>query len=68
MPKAVRQPSNYTNYLGLINECLLVCADTLAEHVVRPALIGKHNRDKDQRDNGHDSQSVLRRGCIVDGQ
>lgn len=50
----VRQPSNYTSCVGLINEGLLVGADAFAEHVVGPALISKYDGDEDKRDNRHD--------------
>ena len=45
--------------IRLVDQCLLVRGDALAEHVIRPALIGKHDGDEDQCDNGHDCQRIL---------
>ena len=65
--KQILQPSNHTDYVGLVDQCFLVSADALAEHVVRPALVGEYDRYEDQCDDGHDRQRVLRGRCIVDG-
>lgn len=56
----IRQPSNYTDSIGLINESFLVSTDAFTEHIVRPALIGEDDGDEDQRDDGHYRQCVLR--------
>ena len=42
------------DYAGLVDKILLVSGDALAEHVVCPALISQHDRDEDQRYDGHD--------------
>ena len=52
----------------LIDKCLLVRRDSLAEHVVCPALIGEHDGYENQRDDRHDGQSILRGGCVEDRQ
>ena len=53
-------PSAYFIYKNcLINQCLLVRSNALAEHVVGPALIGEDDRDEDQGNNGHDGQCIL---------
>src|SRR6266511_5197405 len=62
-------PSAY--FIGkfcLVDQCLLISSDALAEHIVCPALIGKHNWDEDQSNDGHHCQRVLGGGSVVDGQ
>ena len=52
----------------LVDEILFVGADAFAEHVVRPALVGDHDGDEDQGDDGHNRQCILRGGSVVDGE
>jgi len=55
----VHQPSNYTNYEGLVNKALLLSGDSLAEHIICPALVDKNDWDENQGDDGHDGQRIL---------
>ncbi len=57
--KNKRGVNSLTPRLSLVDQCFLVRANALAEHVVRPPLVGEHNRDEDQRHDGHDRQRVL---------
>src|ERR1044071_7714725 len=43
----------------LIDQCLLIHCNALAEHIVCPALIDQDDRDKDQSDDRHDCQRIL---------
>ena len=56
----VLQPSYETDEASLsIDKTLLLGSDALAEHVIGPALVGNHDRDEDQGNDGHDRQSIL---------
>ena len=44
---------------NLVDKALLLSSDALAEHIIRPALVGKHNGNEDQGDDRHDGQCVL---------
>src|SRR5829696_8673996 len=46
---AVHQPSNYMVYTGLVHKGFLVSCNSLAEHVVGPALISEHDGHEDER-------------------
>ena len=54
--------------VSLVNKGLLVCADALTEDIIGPALVSKDDGHKNQCDDRHDRECVLRRGRIMDGE